>query len=186
MLNLITVPIGVESGDVNIIRDIVSALACPAVAFLLFGWSGKKKTATLEYPQILVYPESSAPPRGPVSLAILSLMIGILIAMSICVLPVGLLAWYCWGQNLPHPLSIIIGIGFSVIILMGTKVEVTGNLLIDTIICSGPITVVTFIVVNGFFSLPGHITQTGMYVWAVLCVLCSVITRIIIFAIEGR
>jgi len=118
-------------------------------------------------------------------LFVAAIIYGILLATVICVFPIGLLGWFSYGYVLPNVLAVIIGIGLCIIFLIGSEVDVTGNLLIDSFVVSVPVAVFAFVIVSGFFALPQHITKTGIYGWVVLFLICSIVIRLITFAKEG-
>jgi FtsH-binding integral membrane protein len=91
---------------------------------------------------------------------------------------------YSRGQGVPAPFWVIVCLSLTSVVMMGAG-EVTGNVIIDTLIISASLTACSFLCVNGVPEAFSRLGWGNFLLWVVVCLCASVFVRALLWAREG-
>ncbi len=108
---------------------------------------------------------------------------GILLATALPALAIGV-AGLAHGQNVPSPFVVVLCVGVSALTLFGHSLEMTGNLIADTLILSVLLAASCLALVNG---LAGALSLAAASPgrWFLCCLFLAVAVRAVLWVKEG-
>lgn len=92
---------------------------------------------------------------------------------------------YADGQGGPSAFSVVMCVGLTSVVVMGSPMEVTGNIIIDCVLVSAGIVAGCFTVLNGLPVALANLNAPNMCRWCVTCTVASMLARLFLWITEG-
>lgn len=93
---------------------------------------------------------------------------------------------YINGMVMTSVFSFVFCTGVTALLMMGMRVEFTGNVIIDCLLLSAGFVAACFTVVNGVPVVLGLLNARNLGLWSLLCIGMAFVVRTILWMIEGK
>ena len=93
---------------------------------------------------------------------------------------------YADGQGGPSAFSVIMCTGLTSLVMMGSPLEVTGNIIVDCILVSAGIVTCCFTMLNGLPVALASLNAVNLCRWCVACTVAAMLVRLFLWITEGN
>ena len=93
---------------------------------------------------------------------------------------------YAQGVGIPSPFAAVMCTGATALLLMGSEVEITGNIVVDAIVLSVLLVGCCFTVINGAPELVSRVTSENVCMWLLACMVAALLVRASIWVSKGQ
>lgn len=93
---------------------------------------------------------------------------------------------YLNGLGYPCIFTLILCTGLTAIVLMGAEMEITGNVIFDSILLALFLVCACFTIVNGFPEALARTSGENLCRWFLMCVLAAIFIRAFTWALKGK
>lgn len=114
--------------------------------------------------------------QSPWSLARSSLKTGML-AVTVPLLGYLGVVRYMNGMGMPSPYLFVVCTGLACLVMMGAGVEITGNVIVDSLFLSGLLAGGCFTVVNGLPGAWSKMNWRTLSAWFLACICAAILAR---------
>lgn len=93
---------------------------------------------------------------------------------------------YMNGTGIPSLYVLIVCIGLVSLVMTGAGIEISGNVVIDSLLVSGLLVAGCFTVINGIPEAARRLNVESFCSWFLACVISSIVVRAVIWAGKGK
>jgi len=93
---------------------------------------------------------------------------------------------YANEQGIPTAFSLVLCTGLTMLVMIGAAVEITGNILLDSLLISAVLVGVCLTVVNGTPEALARINGENLCHWSLACVGTAILVRAVFWATKDQ
>lgn len=81
------------------------------------------------------------------------------------------------GVGIPSVFSLVLCVGITAVVLLGAKVRVSGNVVLDSLLLSTGLVAACFTVLNGLPEVRARLSAENVYFWFLACTCMALVVR---------